>query len=57
MKLDTDMEENDELSFEEDFELDMDEIDDETAADMFMDEAEEDMTEDEEMLVSEDTEE
>ena len=57
VKLDTDMEENDELSFEEDFELDMDEIDDETAADMFMDEAEEDMTEDEEMLVSEDTEE
>ena len=45
------------MSFEEDFELDMDEIDDETAADMFMDEAEEDMTEDEEMLVSEDTEE
>ena len=57
VKLDTDMEENDELSFEEDFELDMDEIDDETAAEMFMDEAEEDMTEDEEMLVSEDTEE
>ena len=57
VKLDTDMEENDELSFEEDFELDMDEIDDETAAEMYMDEAEEDMTEDEEMLVSEDTEE
>ena len=36
---------------------DSDEIDDETAAEMYMDEAEEDMTEDEEMLVSEDTEE
>lgn len=57
VKLDTDMEENDELSFEEDFELDMEEINDETDAEIFEDEAADDMTEEEEMLVSEDAEE